>query len=324
MDELLREFLTETSEGISVLDVELVKLERTPDDPSLLGNIFRLVHTIKGTCGFLGLPRLERLAHAAETVLGKIRDGELAATPEAVTLILESLDGIKAILAALESSEAEPAGSDAVRQEGVIETRMRPIGSAWARLPRIARELARELGKKIELRMLGAETELDRQVLEMIRDPLTHMVRNSGDHGIEGPAERIAKGKPESGTITIEAFHRGGHIVIEIGDDGRGLDTDKIKRKVLSMGLASEAELAAMSEPQIQQFILKPGFSTASQVTSVSGRGVGMDVVRANIAKIGGSLEIKSRSGEGSAFTIKIPLTPAIVSADRSQFRGAA
>jgi chemotaxis protein histidine kinase CheA len=323
MDELLREFLTETSESISVLDVELVKLEQTPDDPELLGNIFRLVHTIKGTCGFLGLPRLERLAHAAETVLGKIRDGGLAVTPEAVTLILESLDGIKAILAALEASEAETSVT-IEPQEGVMKTRMQPIGSAWARLPRIVRELARELGKTIELRMLGADTELDRQVLEMIKAPLTHMVRNSGDHGIEGPAERAAKGKPESGTITIEAFHRGGHIVIEIGDDGRGLDTDKIKRKALSMGLASEAELAAMSEPQIQQFILKPGFSTASQVTSVSGRGVGMDVVRANIAKIGGSLEIKSRSGQGSAFTIKIPLTPAIVSADRSQFRGAA
>jgi chemotaxis protein histidine kinase CheA len=323
MDELLREFLTETGDSISVLDAELAKLEQSPGDPELLGSIFRLVHTIKGTCGFLGLPRLEALAHAAETVLGKIRDGELAATADAVTPILEALDGIKAILAALAASEIETSVTTELR-EGVTKTRMQPIGVAWARLPRILRELARELGKTIELRMLGADTELDRQVLEMIRDPLTHMVRNSGDHGIEGPAERIAKGKPESGIITLTAVRRGSHIAIEIGDDGRGLDIEGIKRKALAMDLASEAELVLMSEPQIQQFILKPGFSTASKVTGVSGRGVGMDVVRANIEKIGGTLEIKSRSGEGAVFTIKVPVTPAMVSAGRSQFRGAA
>jgi two-component system chemotaxis sensor kinase CheA len=439
MDDLLSEFLTETNENISVLDVELVKLEQNPNDPELLGNIFRLVHTIKGTCGFLGLPRLETLAHASENVLGKIRDGELMVTPAAVTLILESLDGIKSILAVLEATEAEPAGSDAALierldrlasgerasapaakpaapapapetlapaesaaqamaqepavheaappagardetkekeskesavaaqsirvnvdllenlmtmvselvltrnqllqilrsqkdsefgaplqrlshvttelQEGVMKTRMQPIGNAWAKLPRIVRDLSHELGKKIDLRMLGADTELDRQVLEMIKDPLTHMVRNSADHGIELPAERLAKGKPESGTITLDAFHEGGHIIIEIGDDGYGLDIDKIKRKALSTGRATEAELAAMTEQQIQQFILKPGFSTATKVTSVSGRGVGMDVVRTNIEKIGGTVEMKSQRGKGSTFTIKIPLTLAIVSA---------
>jgi two-component system, chemotaxis family, sensor kinase CheA len=448
MDDLLSEFLTETNENISVLDSELVKLEQNPNDPELLGNIFRLVHTIKGTCGFLGLPRLETLAHASENVLGRIRDGELTVTADAVTLILESLDGIKSILAILESTETEPAGDDAaliVRlnrlasgepasapvpktevpapkapvarapksvqpeesrvapavavevdepethqvapspraddgkekeskesaiaaqnirvnvellenlmtmvselvltrnqllqilrsqkdsefgaplqrlshvttelQEGVMKTRMQPIGNAWAKLPRIVRDLSRELGKKIDLRMLGADTELDRQVLELIKDPLTHMVRNSADHGIELPAERLAKGKAETGVITLDAFHEGGHIIIEIGDDGHGLDVERIKRKAVSIGLATEAELATMSEQQIQQFILKPGFSTATKVTSVSGRGVGMDVVRTNIEKIGGTMEMKSQSGKGSVFTIKIPLTLAIVSA---------
>ena len=451
MDDLLRDFLTETNENISVLDSELVKLEQNPNDPELLGNIFRLVHTIKGTCGFLGLPRLETLAHASENVLGKIRDGELIVNPAAVTLVLESLDGIKAILAVLESTEAEPAGSDgdlierlnklasgeqpsapakpapkisgksksrskaaksesvkapvppvekiavvetpvvapaeaeesevpppvraeeskesaiaaqSIRvnvdllenlmtmvselvlsrnqlmqilrsqkdsefgaplqrlshvttelQEGVMKTRMQPIGNAWAKLPRIVRDLSHELGKKIDLRMHGAETELDRQVLELIKDPLTHMVRNSADHGIELPTERVAKGKPETGAITLDAFHEGGHIIIEIADDGRGLDIEKIKKKAVSRGLATETDLAAMTEQQIQQFVFKAGFSTAAKVTSVSGRGVGMDVVRTNIEKIGGTVEMKSQSGKGSTFTIKIPLTLAIVSA---------
>ena len=451
MDDLLSEFLTETNENLSVLDIELVKLEQNPNAPELLSNIFRLVHTIKGTCGFLGLPRLEALAHASENVLGKIRDGDLPVTPGAVSLILESLDGIKSIMATLEATEAEPAGNDAdlidrlnrlasgeqppapaakavrrarkkaaksarapeapveitavpatpapeaaesdepearatalpVRaaedgkeskesavaaqsirvnvdlleslmtivselvltrnqlmqilrgqkdsefgaslqrlshvttelQEGVMKTRMQPIGNAWAKLPRIVRDLSHELGKKIDLRMLGAETELDRQVLELIKDPLTHMVRNSADHGIELPTERVAKGKPESGVITLDAFHEGGHIIIVIEDDGCGLDIEKIKRKAVATGLASEADLAAMPEQQIQQFILKAGFSTASTVTSVSGRGVGMDVVRTNIEKIGGAVAMKSQSGKGSVFTIKIPLTLAIVSA---------
>ncbi|HZS85747.1 MAG TPA: chemotaxis protein CheW [Stellaceae bacterium] len=445
MDDLLSEFLTETTENLSVLDLELVKLEQNPDDPALLGNIFRLVHTIKGTCGFLGLPRLESVAHAAENVLGKIRDGELGVSAQAISLILESLDRVKTIMAALEATETEPAGDDAdligrlndlaagraaapasaappaaaapseaaaapaadiaaaapaaesveselpneeseeapagaarpseagkepsvagqtIRvnvdllenlmtmvselvltrnqlmqilrsqkdseftaplqrlshvttelQEGVMKTRMQPIGNAWAKLPRLVRDLALELGKKLDLRMLGAETELDRQVLEMIKDPLTHMVRNSADHGIETPAERLKAGKPEQGTITLNAYHEGGHIVIEISDDGRGLALDKIRKKALSAGLATEAELAAMTDQQIQQFIFRAGFSTASQVTSVSGRGVGMDVVRTNIEKIGGTIELKSVAGKGSSFIIKIPLTLAIVSA---------
>jgi chemotaxis protein histidine kinase CheA/CheY-like chemotaxis protein len=555
MDDLLNEFLIETTESISVLDGELVRLEQNPNDPELLGNIFRLVHTIKGTCGFLGLPRLEAVAHAAENVLGKFRDGDMEVTPDAVSVILQALDRIKEIVTGLEQTEKEPQGDDGALiaalnelaetgavaaekavepsqeaapsepfwerlgglssvdalidvfyakvmadealsplyagvvlevmkgdqrdyiseiaggperchaddprnghpfigavgldeshcettggyfrealaeleiddatadelmalleakrqeladptpapdtatvetpetgaaappaaakepaaakgsehsavthtirvnvdllenlmtmvselvltrnqlmqilrirdddtefgaplqrlshvtselQEGVMKTRMQPIGNAWAKLPRIVRDLAHELGKKIDLQMLGAETELDRQVLELIRDPLTHMVRNSGDHGLERPEERRAAGKSESGTITLNAYHEGGHIIIEISDDGRGLNIDRIKAKALNKGLTTEAELEGMSDQQIQQFVFKPGFSTAEQVTAVSGRGVGMDVVRTNIERIGGNVELQSVEHKGTKFTIKIPLTLAIVSA---------
>ncbi|HXN69245.1 MAG TPA: hybrid sensor histidine kinase/response regulator, partial [Bradyrhizobium sp.] len=200
-------------------------------------------------------------------------------------------------------------------QEGVMKTRMQPIGNAWQKLPRIVRDLSGELGKQIELEMHGADTELDRQVLDLIKDPLTHMVRNSADHGLETPAERAAAGKPEQGTIRLSAYHEGGHIIICIADNGRGLNTEKIKAKAVASGLVSEADLEKMTEAQIHKFIFAPGFSTAAQVTSVSGRGVGMDVVRTNIDQIGGTIDVKSVVGEGSSVTIKIPLTLAIVSA---------
>ena len=462
--------------------------------PRFLDNIFRLVHTIKGTCGFLGLPRLEALAHAGETLMGKFRDG-MPVTAGAVTLILSSIDRIKEIFAGLEATETEPEGTDedlieklhemaegkhaevaveaapvveappvapaapavaqgtlveqvlerqlrpgevslddlerafreteievapaapvaapapvakaaapavapeaapepraakepkakskkaaavetadvqeadkianqsirvnvdtlehlmtmvselvltrnqlleisrrnedtefkvplqrlsnvtAELQEGVMKTRMQPIGNAWQKLPRIVRDLSGELGKQIELEMHGADTELDRQVLDLIKDPLTHMVRNSADHGLETPAERSAAGKPEQGTIRLSAYHEGGHIIICIADNGRGLNTERIKAKAVQNGLVSEADLEKMTEAQIHKFIFAPGFSTAAAVTSVSGRGVGMDVVRTNIDQIGGTIDIKSVAGEGSSVTIKIPLTLAIVSA---------
>src|SRR6201988_515314 len=200
-------------------------------------------------------------------------------------------------------------------QEGVMKTRMQPIGNAWQKLPRIVRDLSGELGKQIELEMHGADTELDRQVLDLIKDPLTHMVRNSADHGLETPAERAASAKPEIGTIRLSAYHEGGHIIICIADNGRGLNTEKIKAKAVSSGLVTEAELEKMTEAQIHKFIFTPGFSTAAAVTSVSGRGVGMDVVRTNIDQIGGTIDIKSVAGEGTSVPIKTPLTRAIVSA---------
>jgi two-component system chemotaxis sensor kinase CheA len=200
-------------------------------------------------------------------------------------------------------------------QEGVMKTRMQPIGNAWNKLPRLVRELGRELDKKIELVMVGADTELDRQVLELIKDPLTHMIRNSADHGLETTAQRRAAGKSDTGRITLNAFHEGGHIIIEVGDDGRGLSVDRIRAKVLANGLATEAELAAMNDNQVHSFIFRAGFSTAAEVTAVSGRGVGMDVVKTNIERIGGTVDLKSVAGQGTTFTIKIPLTLAIVSA---------
>jgi two-component system chemotaxis sensor kinase CheA len=497
MDDLLREFLTETSESLDTVDNQLVRFEQEPNNAKILDNIFRLVHTIKGTCGFLGLPRLEALAHAAETLMGKFRDG-MPVTGEAVTLILTTIDRIKDLLAQLEANESEPEGEDrdliseleamvergmaamaagaappplvpaapaappaapavtqgslidqtlerplrpgevsldelerafretaietppahekapepkaaapapkaepakveakaepkaeapkkaarakanadgevhendkvanqsirvnvdtlehlmtmvselvltrnqlleiarrnedtefkvplqrlsnvtAELQEGVMKTRMQPIGNAWQKLPRIVRDLATELGKQIELEMHGADTELDRQVLDLIKDPLTHMVRNSADHGLETPAERAASGKAEQGTIRLSTYHEGGHIIICIADNGRGLNTERIKAKAVANGLVTEAELEKMTEAQIHKFIFEPGFSTAAAVTSVSGRGVGMDVVRTNIDQIGGTIDIKSVAGEGTSVTIKIPLTLAIVSA---------
>ncbi len=454
MDDLIIEFLTETNESLMELDTDLIKLEQNPNDKDLISKIFRLMHTIKGTCGFLGLPRLETVAHRAENVMGRFRDGDLEVTAEYVSLILESLDRVRYLLGHIEEHGTEPEGNDtdlttrldavyegrdafqtgqttpgpvelpeedpveiaahdpladifdtievsapvsaqisppaaiepshqpvaaappqtkeatesavanqSLRvnmdvlenlmtmvselvltrnqllqisrtekensfitplqrlnhvvsdlQEGVMKTRMQPIGNAWAKLPRIIRDLSIELGKKIDLIMIGQDTELDRQVLDMIKDPLTHMVRNSGDHGIEVPAERVKAGKPETGKIHLRAYHEGGHIIIEIADDGKGLPTEKIRQKLVSNGLVTEEESKKLSPQQIHQYIFHAGLSTAEKVTSVSGRGVGMGVVRTNIEKIGGSIEMKSIEGKGSTFFIKIPLTLAIVS----------
>jgi len=430
MDDLITEFITETSENIATLDQELVNLERNPQDHAILSNIFRLVHTIKGTCGFLGLSRLEKVAHASENVLGKIRDRKLEATPEAISLVLASLDCIRGLIEHLGAHGTEKEGDDAdlvarlnhfaehgvpgaqsaatatavkkaeetapsavvqlpgakpapepprppvtetevkeggaqtirihldilehmmqmvselvltrnqlmqlVRtksdkdfavplqnlshiatelQEEVMKTRMQPISNAWAKFPRLVRDLSLELGKRIELRMIGAETELDRQLLEMIKDPLTHMVRNSCDHGIEKPEDRRAAGKSEAGTIILRAFHEGGHVIIEIADDGKGIPIGRVREKAVANGLVSLSEIESMTEKQILQYIFAPGFSTAEKVTSVSGRGVGMDVVKTNIEKLGGAIELDSVAGKGSTFRLKIPLTLAIVSA---------
>ena len=432
MDDLLREFLTETGEHLDTVDSELVRFERDPNDGGTLGKVFRLVHTIKGTCGFLGLPRLEALAHAAESLIGSLRDGATV-TSEAVTLILAAVDRIKLILAELDRVAAEPDGSDgdliaalervaagattagaprdaatterepapapafapappaapdpappvaaerrvserraderqsarpgsvrvavdrlehlittvselvltrnqlldlarrsgehdafkvplqrlsqvtAELQDGIMKTRMQPIGSIWAKLPRLVRDLAPELGKSFDLRLVGAETELDRQLLETIRDPLTHLIRNAADHGIESPDERVRRGKSPKGTIRLEAFHEGGSITIEVADDGRGIDHDAIRRRAAEIGIAPEAELARMGDAQVAGLMFHPGFSTALRISTVSGRGIGLDVVRSNIETIGGTIEIRSERGRGATFAIKIPLTLAIV-----------
>lgn len=200
-------------------------------------------------------------------------------------------------------------------QEGVMKTRMQPIRNAWSKLPRVVRDLSHSCGKEVQLMMEGADTELDKTILEAIRDPLTHIVRNSVDHGIESPQERIAAGKPAEGTLLLRAFHEGGQVNIEITDDGGGIDTDRVRRSAVSKGMLSEDEAAALSEGEALQLILQPGFSTAAKVTNVSGRGVGMDVVKNNVEKIGGSLDIQTKAGQGTTLRIKIPLTLAIVPA---------
>ena len=182
-----------------------------------------------------------------------------------------------------------------------MKARLQPVANAWQTLPRLVRELSLDLGKKIELELRGGDTELDRQVLELIKDPLTHMVRNSAGHGIESEAERRARGKPGTGRIALSAYQQGGHIVIEVADDGRGLDARKIRYECLARGLATQFDLDRLSDAEIAGFIFKPGFSTAEAVTGVSGRGVGMDVVRNNIETIGGSVELKSTSPQGTA-----------------------
>ncbi len=461
MDDLISDFLTEANESLEIVDAELVNFEAKPEDRAALDKIFRLVHSIKGTSGFLGLPRLEAVAHAGETLLGRFRDGKLAVSSDAVTLVLRSIDTIKAILDGLAASGSEPAGDDSgligeleamsedapaglaeevvaapveeprvlrpgevsmedleaafaaaegpsfdfgdepapvesaqielaqpepvqtaqvaeasgeeggpaatnqsIRvgvevledmmtlvselvltrnqllqlnrsrtddafvpplqrlstitgelQDSVMKTRMQPIGAAWKKLPRLVRDLSKELGKKIDLVMDGETTELDRQVLEQIRDPLTHMVRNSADHGLETPEQRRAAGKSDVGTIRLAAFHEGGSIVIRVQDDGRGLDTARIREKAIEKGLVSRTDAEALTDAQVHRLVFSPGFSTAAAVTNVSGRGVGMDVVRSNIEQIGGQIELNSTAGQGSGVTIKIPLTLAIVSA---------
>ena len=200
-------------------------------------------------------------------------------------------------------------------QEGVMKTRMQPIGTAWKKLPRIVRDANQDLGKRIDLVMEGENTELDRQVLDLIKDPLTHMIRNSCDHGVETPEVRAQSGKPENGTIVLRAFHEGGHIIIELVDDGAGLNTQRIKEKAIEKGVIDTVEAQSMTESQIQRLIFAPGFSTAAKITNISGRGVGMDVVKTNIELIGGAIDLRSRQGEGTTFTIKIPLTLAIISA---------
>lgn len=407
MDELLRDFLQETGEHVDAAGEQLVRLERDPSDAAMIAAIFRLLHTIKGTCGFLGLARLGRLAHAAEALLDRLRDGATA-TAETVALILAAVDRIRFLLAEIERRQAEPDGSDddliaalsqetageaavspprilpqperpdgtpradeprndrhaSIRiavgsletlatlvselvltrnqladivrrsgvadltvalsrlssivtdlQDSVMHARMQPLERLFASLPRLVRDLGRDLGKEMALVVEGADTELDRQLIEAIRDPLTHLVRNCADHGLEAAAERLAAGKPAQGVIRVAASHAAGQVFIEVGDDGRGLDLPRIGATALRRGLVSEAALVDMGIDDVARLIFAPGFSTIPTVTAISGRGVGLDVVRANIEAIGGEVTVGSTRGAGTRFTIRIPLTLAIAPA---------
>ncbi|MCX7088422.1 MAG: chemotaxis protein CheA [Methylococcales bacterium] len=235
--------------------------------------------------------------------------GELVITQSMLSLVgehfeLGKLDQLKSGLAQLERHTRE-------LQESVMNIRMLPISFVFSRFPRLTHDLSTKLGKKIELKLVGENTEVDKTVVELISDPLVHLVRNSLDHGIEMPADRIAAGKPEMGTVTLEAYHRGGNIVIEVRDDGKGLDKHKLKTKAIEKGLIEKD--AILTDKQIFELIFMPGFSTAEQVTDVSGRGVGMDVVRRNIQALGGNIELISELGKGSTIAIHLPLTLAIL-----------
>ncbi|MBN9657349.1 MAG: chemotaxis protein CheW [Acidobacteria bacterium] len=399
--EVIKEFLIESSENLSRLDRELVELEQNSCEPELLAGIFRTFHTIKGTCSFLGFTRLESVAHQAENVLCRLRAFELELTPELISLILRAVDAMRIHLASIESEGKEAETSDgelcrqmqaaaeegkpasarpvteaeaapprgqngvadsAIRvdvhlldtlmnlvgelvltrnqilqftssqegaalnsssqrlnlitselQESVMKTRMQPIGVVWNKIPRLVRDVAMACGKRISLEMEGAGTELDKTIIEAIKDPITHIVRNCCDHGIEKPQLRKSRGKPIEGRLTLRAFHEGGQVIIEIADDGAGVDVEAVKAKAINAGLLRAAQAESLSEREALNLLFEPGLSTARTVTNVSGRGVGMDVVRTNIERIGGAVEVASQLGAGTTIRLKIPLTLAII-----------
>ncbi len=460
MAELLDSFIVETNEIYEKLGPDLLKLENDPTDKELHNRIFRAVHTVKGTSGFLGLDQMTELAHVFEDVLNKIRKGELEVTRHRMDVMFDAFDVLKELLARVESRNTEPmsleviierlvvittdagateateraAGTmppqvhpvqtapadipaapaaehvlsaevkeaettllkdhengelkekkatdaqqhpaqsklaettirvDVVRldelmnlvgelvlgrnrlsqinfkmneslegnplvkdladtssqvdlittelQMAVMKTRMVQIAKVFNKLPRLVRDLSRELGKEIELEMYGEETELDKSIIEEINDPLVHILRNAADHGVETPEERVKKGKVPKGKIVVKADHEGNHIAISISDDGKGIDPDKIKAKALEKGVITQAQADEMTKREILNLIFAPGFSTAEKVSAVSGRGVGMDVVKTNITKLKGIVDIESETGQGSTIVIKLPLTLAII-----------
>ena len=460
MAELLDSFIVETNEIYEKLGPDLLKLEKDPTDKELHNRIFRAVHTVKGTSGFLGLDQMTELAHVFEDVLNKIRKGELEVTRHRMDVMFDAFDVLKELLARVESRNTEPmsleviierlvvittdagateateqaAGTmkapehavqhaaadvpaapvqkqivtaeakeaetvvlkdhennelkekkaadaqqhpaqskladstirvDVARldelmnlvgelvlgrnrlsqinfkmneslegnplvkdladtssqvdlittelQMAVMKTRMVQIAKVFNKLPRLVRDLSRELGKEIELEMFGEETELDKSIIEEINDPLVHILRNAADHGVETPDERVKKGKAPKGKIVVKADHEGNHIAISIMDDGKGIDPDKIKAKALEKGVITPAQAEEMTKREILNLIFAPGFSTAEKVSAVSGRGVGMDVVKTNITKLKGIVDIESETGQGSTIVIKLPLTLAII-----------
>jgi two-component system chemotaxis sensor kinase CheA len=474
MDELTREFLIESQEGLDRMERCLTDLEERPQDGDLIGDIFRSVHTIKGTTGFLGFTRLEKMAHAGENLLGMLRDGKLSANQPIITGLLQLMDGLRGILRTIElhnqegtgaeseieqdaklialmhelqhpgtatvesaaspvartlvpSVAAPPAlpdpdtaprpsapsqshpppaamlaperngpdakivasavpgrnsnsGPDAEAQaekskpktvsatdstlrvdvgllnrmmnlvgelvltrnqilqatsdnpnftmlarrldmvtadlrESVMQARMQPVSNVFSKFPRIVRDLSQSLHRKVRLEMEGQDTELDKSLLEAIKDPLTHAVRNSLDHGIEPPDVRTAKGKDPEGILRLRAYQESSHVLIEVSDDGAGIGVERVRSKAIERGLITVERAALLSERELLQLIFLPGFSTAEAVTNVSGRGVGMDVVKTNVEKIGGKVEIDSRPGKGTTLRLRIPLTLAIIPA---------
>jgi two-component system chemotaxis sensor kinase CheA len=434
LQEAAKEFLIESHENLDQLDTDLVGLEQSAAPGQALGRIFRTLHTIKGSCSFLGFPHLEAVAHAGEDLLGKLRDGKLALSPVITEALLRVVDGIRRMLASVENTGTDgdedetdlinllnrlasnpplagtvvapqgqkshvpgassldfalsedvatpiedasastaglepttspegsavydasvrisvdlldklmtvageivlarnqilqysqqygdPAFQNTCRQlnlittelqEQVMKTRLQPLGNVWNRFPRLVRDAAYACGKKVRLETEGSETELDKTLIEAIRDPLTHLVRNAIDHGIEAPERRLSVGKPEEGCVRLRAYHEGGQVNVEISDDGGGIDPERIKERAIEQRLIVPEQAARMGIQTLLGLIFLPGFSTARTVTTVSGRGVGMDVVKTNIEKIGGSVDVQSTVGQGTTARIRIPLTLAII-----------
>jgi len=439
--DIVKDFLVESAENLDRLDQELVGLEKNPTDRDMLASVFRTIHTIKGTCGFLGFNKLEKVAHVGESLLTLLRDGKLTLNPEITTALLHMVDAVRQMLSEIQStgqdgnneylelietltrlqtpgakgkkqapaasapiqptqpspqpappapeiapppppkmdsqahteSSGQPvsaetrsrdAAAETIRvgvnvldklmtlvgelvlarnqllqfsnssedanflaisqrmnliatelQEGVMKTRMQPIGNVWSQFPRTVRDVAVALGKEVEIEMEGKETELDKTIIEAIKDPLTHLVRNSVDHGIEPPEARVKAGKDRKGRLTLRAFHEGGQVNIEISDDGSGLDVERIRKKAVERAVVTAEQAARLGDREIFNLIFLPGFSTAEKVTNVSGRGVGMDVVKTNVEKIGGSVDVQSKKGQGTTVRVKIPLTLAIIPA---------
>ena len=449
-DEILSEFILEAREILDHLDLDFVKLEQTPEDKKLVGNIFRGMHTLKGNSGFFAFRRMEKISHASETLLGKIRDGLLALDSVKVTLLLDALDALRLIVIGIEGGKEEPQGDDAslieqlisqangqvaqvspklnsshsvpahrtdvaeedvplsmvtnevldrppapslgtreidavsenkveelsallpshemvsapvrvslesldklmsvvsemvlarnrllpygnevndyqfsstVRaidlltqelQERMIKTRMQPISQVWSKFPRLVRDVSNECQKSIKLIQEGTETELDRTLLDAIRDPLVHCIRNCIDHGIESPQERIANGKDAVGKILMKASHENGAVVIEVADDGGGINFDLVRQAAVRRQLVQPDQAAGLSEQQLLELIFLPGFSTKEAVTNLSGRGVGMDVMKTNVSHVGGAIKVVSVRGFGTTVRMTMPLTLAIMPA---------
>ncbi|MET0269277.1 MAG: chemotaxis protein CheA [Sphingomonas sp.] len=397
MDDLLQDFIAETREMLAAIAGEIVAWEAEPADRARLDEIFRFVHTVKGSCGFLDLPRLARLSHAAEDVLGELRAGTRHADTALVSAVLGVVDRIGELAEAIETGASLPDEEDhrliaalavappeilatpaaavdqgqsrmvartvrlpidlldrmmggvsdmvlarnelarrlrehgvdtdleaafdrlsacvAEMRDAITRTRMQRIDTIFSTLPRLVRDLSAETGKHAALEVEGGDVELDREMIEMIRDPLIHVIRNAMDHGIEPPDERRRLGKPPVGRLAVSARQAGNQILIEIVDDGRGVDGDKVARKAVAAGIVSAEQAAAMSWSRKVELIFAPGLSTAEAITTLSGRGVGMDVVRANVERIGGLVEVESRVGAGSRVLLRVPLTLTIIPA---------
>ncbi|MBO9712952.1 chemotaxis protein CheW [Sphingomonas sp.] len=392
MDDLLQEFIAETRETLEALSGEIVAWEAHPEDRARLDAIFRFVHTVKGSCGFLDLPRLGRLSHSAEDVLAQVRSGDrkpdralvnaVLAVVDRIGELVEAIDagaslddtGEDLLIAALAEGSAEVAqasngaiqrvASRSVRlnvelldrmmsgmsdmvlarnelarrlrqgeidpaveaalerlsltvgemRDTVTRTRMQKIDALFSALPRMVRDTAAGLGKSVMLQVEGSDVELDREMIEVMRDPLVHIVRNAIDHGIESPAERRAAAKRENGRLSVSARQSGNQIIVEIADDGRGIDTERLIRKLIAQG-RNERELRALPERAKLDLIFQPGLTSKDEVSDISGRGVGMDIVRASIEQIGGRIDLDNAPGKGLRIAIHVPLTLSIISA---------